>query len=817
MNFIKKEIYSNNMNKNCFHCNLNIPDKTYLPIKYKGKEYNTCCLGCQAVTNSIIKSGLEKYYEQRTKVAKRVTLPNLEILEQIKLYDEQKLQSDFTTIKNNDNNIKQIILIVNLITCPACIWLIEQHLINTDGIISAEINYTNYKAKISWNNNKIKLSDILLKIRQIGYKAYPYETQKYMENNKKEKKTATLRLLVASLSMMQVMMYTLPTYFYKNIGNNYLYILQFATMVLTLPVVFYSAIPFYKGTIRDLKNKTIGMDTPITISIILAFISSFIALIYNKNNAIFFDSISMLVFFLLCGRYLEQNVRKKIADSTEKLAKLIPIFCHKVESSIKNNNIIEFLVANLSPNDLILVKPGENFPVDGLIVKGSSEVNESIMTGESIPVIKNINNKVIAGTTNIINPLIVKVTNVGKNSKLGNIIKLIDFNLSKKPKIAQISNKYASIFLLCILLLSILVFIIWLYKTNITNAIWITISMLIITCPCSLSLATPTALIATTSNLASNGLLIRTANSIEILPKITDIVFDKTGTLTEGNLIITKEFYLKGKKKDLLNIIYSLEKYSEHPSAKAFSKFKNLKQLQVTQIKNIIGKGIEGMINDEKWYLGTLKFLEQISKNKLPNKFDDDNTIIALGKNDGIYAVFYLKDKIKKQSFELINKLKQLNLSVHLLSGDTQNTVKQIANLLKINFFKSRVSPSDKLNYIKNLQTQKKYVLNVGDGVNDAPALAQADVSIAVDKSTDISRCYSDLIMIKNDMNLIYKAIIISKKTLRIINQNFLWAILYNTIAIPIAIMGLSSPAISALGMSISSLLVVLNALRLLK
>ena len=808
--------FSKNMSqKRCFHCGLEVPDGIDLTVSYKNQEEAMCCLGCQAVAQGIIDAGLGQYYEQRTTQPNQPELPPQDILDRIKLYDLPEIQADFVvSIAENES---EAVLMLSGITCAACTWLIEQKLLRLKGVTKVELNYSTQRARVAWDKTQISLSEILLTVQKLGYEACPYDATRADDYMQKERKQSILRLWVAGLSMMQVMMYAVPTYLFGDIEPQFLWILHWASMTLTLPVIFYSAVPFYRGALRDLKNRKVGMDTPITIAILLSFIASSIALFRKEMNGVFFDSISMFVFLLLGGRFLEQSARRKAADATERLVKLIPAFGHRIVD-IEKQTTEECAVAQIQTDDLILVKTGEVIVADGVVVKGQSEVNEAMLTGESMPIMKNIGDTVTAGTVNIDNPLSIRVSNTGNETRLGSIVRLLDSALAQKPKAVQLADRYASVFVAILLIFAVLVFAFWAVHKDGNTALWITVSLLVITCPCALSLATPAALTAAMSSMTKIGMLMTNGTALESLSHIHDAVFDKTGTMTEGRLRLIQTIPLQQNDvSGCLKIAAALEKNSEHPIAQAFCEQEIENLPAVENLKNTIGQGIEGTIDGMTYRIGRESFVSQIA-GKFPENFQHEKgTLIVLGSSQGFQAAFVLNDTIREDAKNMIQSLKNMGIRTHLLSGDHQEAVQNLAQNLGFDTYQAQATPEDKLQYVQHLQQEKRRVLMTGDGVNDAPVLAQADVSVAMVSGADVSRQGSDMVMMNDHLSAIAQAIRIAQRTKKIIHENLIWALGYNAIAIPIAAMGYARPAVAALGMALSSLLVVSNALRLLR
>ena len=806
------------MSSNCFHCGLPVVADAAFPVVYQQVEQATCCAGCQAVAQSIIDAGLDYYYAQRTVDAEKAALPDADILAQLRLYDLPDVQQGFVYVQGE---VKQATLLLEGITCAACVWLIEQSLLRISGVISVSINYSNHRLQVSWQEDQVVLSDILLSIQKIGYQAQPFNQEQQQVLQTKQRKQALVRLWIAGLSMMQVMMYAVPTYLYggtDEIEPVFLWLLHWASMVLTLPVVVYSAVPFYQGAVRDWRNRRVGMDTPISLAIVLAFGASMYALLSKTAAGIYFDSISMFVFLLLGGRYLEQIARRKATDATERLSKLIPVFCHVLPHYPAQDGQ-EGLVAHLKQGDVVLVRAGEVFPVDGCVVSGSTEVNQALLTGESIPVLKEVGQSVQAGTLNVSSPVCVQTTAVGQYTRLSSIVRLLDGAMAQKPKIALLADRYASVFVALLLALAALTMGYWWWTSGFEPALWVVVSLLVITCPCALSLATPTALAAATGFLANRGLLISRGHSLETLAHVTDVVFDKTGTLTTGQFAVTQVQLLGAySSEQAWACAAALERFSEHPLAQALVAVdSNAFEMTPVNVQNTPGQGVQAQMDGLQWAIGRPVWVADLFGLNLSESLQAaSGSWIALGNEQQLVAYFCLQDKLKPDARPLIQRLQDKGMNVHVLSGDGEGAVRSVAQTLNIAQQQAEATPESKLTYVKNLQQQGKTVLMVGDGINDAPVLVQADVSIAVDGGADVAQAGSDLVMVQANMDLVALALHQGKKTRHIIQENLLWAAVYNVVAVPIAMMGFANPWIAALGMAISSLLVTFNAMRLL-
>ncbi|MBP6344824.1 MAG: cadmium-translocating P-type ATPase [Neisseriaceae bacterium] len=808
------------MEKTCFHCGLDVPASLDLPIHIDDESHPACCAGCQAVAQSIIDAGLGAYYTQRTQEAQKAALPPEDVLAQLRLYDLAEVQSSFVSVKEGDR--REALLMLEGITCAACVWLIEQQLLRLPGVINVELNFTTHRARVLWDEAQVKLSDILLRVQSTGYTAHPYDAMRFEEQAKKSRKQALTRLWVAGLSMMQVMMYAVPVYISKTgeIEPTFLWLLHWTSLILTLPVVLYSATPFYHGALRDLKNKRVGMDTPVAIAVLLSFLASFYALVTKVEHGIYFDSISMFVFLLLGGRYLEQIARRKAGDATERLIKLVPAFCHRLVDYPHSQDVTEGLVAKAVVGDVLLVKAGEVIPVDGVVREGEGQVNEAMLTGESRPVDKAVASHVTAGTLNLHSPLIIETEKTGDQTRLAAIVRLLDQALGQKPRLAELADRYATWFVALLLLVSVLTFLGWTYYVDAERALWVTVSLLVISCPCALSLATPAALAAATGNLASQGLLVSRSHALETMAQVTDVVFDKTGTLTHGQMSVREVLPLGSLSvEQALLIAAALEQQSEHPIARAFVVPEGLALPLVTQLVNTAGQGLTALVDGEAWRIGRVSYVAQ-SAGAVPAAlaaWAPEATIVALGNATGFQAAFALDDVIKDSAQAAVTDLQRQGLRVHVLSGDHQSAVQKLATTMGLDDHTAEATPEDKLAYVDALQAAGKSVLMVGDGINDAPVLAKANVSIAMGSGADVAQEGGDMVLVNNDLALVASAHQVAKKTRLIIRENLIWAMMYNLVAMPLAIMGVVTPWIAAFGMACSSLLVLGNALRLLR
>jgi Cu2+-exporting ATPase len=800
----------------CFHCGLPVPDGAHYPIQFEGETKQACCRGCQAVAQTIIDSGQGAYYTHRTALPATPREAEAE-LAQLGLYDLPEIQESF--VRAETENVREAALILENIVCAACIWLNERHIAGLPGVLSVEINYATRRARVRWDNSRIQLSAILKAVSDIGYIAHPFDPGRSDDIFKRERNTAIKRLAIAGLGMMQVMMYALPTYTATDMTVDIRLLMQWASLVLTIPVVLYSAWPFFIGAWRDLRRRTLGMDVPVALGVGTAFVAS----VYNTFSAhgeVYYDSVTMFIFLLLTGRFLEMNARRRAGAAVEELVKLIPAATTRLPHWPARDEE-QVPVARLAVGDHILVRPGETLPADGVVVEGESSVNEAMLTGESLPVSKAMHARVVGGSLNQASPLVVRVDRLGADTRLASIVRLLDRAQSEKPRIGRLADRAAAWFVGLLLVITVAVGLAW-YFIDPSKALWIVVSVLVVTCPCALGLATPAALTTATGRLTRLGLLTTRGHALETLARATDLVFDKTGTLTHGHLSLRRVVPLGGRSAEEVSALAAaLEAGSEHPIARVL-RDAAASPRNATRIRNTPGGGVEGTIDGCEYRLGSPRFAAQTGSPPPPPGSSDGEcpengheSWVALADPSGLLAWFALADTLRPDAAASLVALQQQGLRLHLVSGDTEATVRRTARQLGITEWRATALPEDKLAYVKALQAQGRIVAMVGDGINDAPVLAGAQVSIAMGEGADVAQAAADMVMLGGHLATLADGVALARKTQLIIRQNLGWALGYNLIAIPAAALGHVTPWIAGIGMSASSLLVVLNALRL--
>lgn len=798
-------------NEGCFHCGLPVPPDSDFSTVIDGEARQMCCPGCQAVAQTIVGSGLDTYYRHRTETASAPEITGRKLpaslAQELALYDQSSVQRDFVTAQDG---LQEASLVIEGITCAACVWLLEHHIQGLDGIEKASVNLTSHRARIQWNPASIALSTILTEIYRIGYQAHPWHPNKEEELLASEQKRAMRRLGIAGIGMMQVMMMATALYAgaIQGLETEYQAFIRWTSWLIATPVVLYSARPFFTAALRDIRTRQLSMDVPVSLAIGGAYLASVWATISNTGE-IYYDSVTMFTFFLLIGRFLEMKARHRSGRAGNAMLNLLPTSALRLADGVE-----QLVPANeLSAGDLVRVRPGQTIPADGVIEQGHSSIDESALTGEYLPIQKLEGEAVVGGTINVENPILIRVSEVGAESRLSAIVRLLDRAAEEKPQVARLADRVSSYFVSAVLITATVVGGSW-YMLEPANALWITLSVLVVTCPCALSLATPTALTAATGTLRQHGFLITRGHVLESLARATHIIFDKTGTLTEGNLSLqSTQTAADLNEEQCLQLAATLEAHSEHPIAKAFHPFATATQAE--QINVTVGQGIEGQINSQRYRIGTPEFAAALCAVTDIQQPAQEGKWLLLCDTTRPLAWFRINDQLRREARDTIAQLNALGLQCEMLTGDNSHAVEETAEQLGINSITRGVSPEQKLAHVAQLQAQGAEVIMVGDGINDIPVLAGAQTSIAMGSATDLAKTNADAVLISSDLQRLVDAIQLSRRSRHIIRQNLSWALCYNLLALPLAAFGFVAPWMAAIGMSASSLVVVGNALRL--
>ncbi|NVK41646.1 MAG: heavy metal translocating P-type ATPase [Oceanospirillaceae bacterium] len=799
--------------RSCFHCGRDVPPGSDFIAQIDGKPRTMCCPGCQAVAQTIVDSGLDNYYRHRTgsssapEMAGR-SLPESTLAE-LALYDQPSIQKDF--VHAVDEHRREASLVIEGITCAACAWLLDHHLSRQPGVEQASVNLSSHRMRLCWDDSLTSLGRLLAEIYRIGYQGHPYHPDREEQLLEQEKRRAIRRLGVAGVGLMQVMMYAIALYAgaLQGMEERFVTFIRWASLVIATPVALYAARPFYVAALRDLRSRSLSMDVPVSIAILGAFSASVWATVTDSGE-VYFDSVTMFTFFLLIGRFLEMQARHRTGRAGNALLNLLPT------SALKLADGAELLVpaTELTVGDRVLVKPGHTIPADGIIRRGHSSIDESALTGEYLPVRHREGEAVVGGTLNVENPIEIEISRTGGDTQLSAIVRLLDRAQAEKPATAHTADRVASYFVAAVLATAAGVSLIW-WQIDPSHAFWVTLSVLVVTCPCALSLATPTALTAATGTLRQNGLLITRGHVLESLAKATHIVFDKTGTLTEGNLSLRDVITLRGSREEALRIAAALEAHSEHPIARAFRPFATE---PAEALESHLGQGLEGRIAGRCYRIGKPQFATELCADTAPPPTPDQfGHWLLLCAEDGPIAWLGLDDQLRQDAVDSVRALRALGIEVEMLTGDSSPAARDVAHKLGIERIQAGVTPEQKLAHIRRLQQQGAQLVMVGDGINDIPVLAGAQTSIAMGSATDLAKTCADAVLLTGSLGRLVDAVLLARKCRSVIRENLGWALLYNVLALPLAAAGFIAPYMAAIGMSASSLVVVGNALRLSK
>ena len=790
----------------CFHCGEPVPAGSRYALEIKGIVQPMCCPGCQAVAETILECGLASYYEHRTAPGTKGELVPAE-LAALTHYDLAEVQQDFVT---GSHKVREIQLTVEGLTCAACAWLIERHLGNLAGLHYINVNTTTHRARIKWDPDRLSLSDILKGFAKIGYRAYPFQTHQQEALYAKEVRSYMFRLALAGLGSMQVMMCAVALYMdlFISVEEEFMVYFKWISLLLSTPIMIYSAQPFYVGAWRSLRQGHLSMDVSVSLALIGAFVASMWATVFNTGE-VYYDSITMFVFFLLLGRFLELRARRKASESSSNLARLVPIMATRLDEDGEH----EVAAKTLQVGDRVRVLAGATLPADGIILLGQASLNESMLTGEQLPLLKQAGDAVYAGTINTDAPLEIRVSHRIEESRLAQIMRLQDHALDDKPAIAQMADVLSRHFILVLLFIAAGVWTFWHFHQP-EQAFWVTLAVLVATCPCALSLATPTALTSATARLTRAGILLRRGHVLDVLTRANRIVMDKTGTLTTGNISLTSTEALGNfDEARSLAIARALEAYSEHPIARAFrsNAADDAVLLAASKVTPVIGHGIEGVIEGRHYRLGSARWLG-ISD---AHEAQADGLVIYLADEDQALARFLLTDTLRPDAKALIQAFKAAGLKTTILTGDSSAQADEVARELGVDELVKGVTPDGKLAYLKEHEARGDISIMVGDGINDAPVLAGAHASFAMAGGTDLAKNSADAILLADDLSRLLDARALALRTRKIIKENFAWSIGYNLLVLPLAASGWLPPYVAAAGMSLSSLIVVTNSMRL--
>jgi len=788
----------------CTHCNLTFSEE----VMITENNHYFCCKGCQGVYHLLNDEGLGTFYD---KLGDTKLQPATQETTDLEKFDLDGFKNKY--IKTNEDELDEIHLIIEGIHCSACVWLNEKVLHKLDGVLEASINYTNNKAKIVWDPSTVKLSQIIQTIRSIGYNAYPYDPRLQDERAINARKTYYTRILVAVFGAMNIMWLAIAHYagYFSGIEQSFKNILNVAQFILATPVLFYSGWVFFRGAYYGYKNKIVNMDTLVASGALFAYIYSIYAMLTQRGE-VYFDSVVMIVTFVLVGKYLEVLSKKHAVDTLDSLIGSTPTEVTTLKENVKSLISVE----NIIIGDVIELKPGEKVVIDGKVISGQASFDVSSLTGENEPVYKKIDDDILSGSICLDSVVQYEATADASTSLLSSIVSLLEDSISKKPRIEQLANTISGYFSSIILVIALLTFAGWyFFEGSFEQALIVGISVIVIACPCALGLATPMATLVGVSMAAKRGILFKEATFLETMAKSDVLAIDKTGTLTEGKPTVLKVELLDGFDPDLL---LALVKTSNHPISKGLqsyleSEYKALSPLVLDDIKSIEAKGVKASYQGKQLLGGNAALMEeeQIELNNISTQ----NSLFFFSIKGILVARFELSDTLRVGAKEAIQNIQNLGIKVVMLTGDHEASAKKVAAQVGIEHVHARLLPADKAKFIAEYHDSDHVLVMVGDGVNDAIALASSNIAIAMGKGADVAINVSDVVLLDEKIESIYEAFTLSKRTFRAVKENLGFSLLYNVIAVPLAILGFVNPLVAALSMSLSSLIVVGNSMRI--
>jgi Cu2+-exporting ATPase len=767
-----------------------------------------CCAGCQAVAELIGGGGLSAFYRYRSGPSQR---PTRDAADTWGVYADPTVAAEFITQRGV---LSSLTLIIEGLRCSACGWLIERTVGNLAGVHHISVNAASGRAIVEWQTGVTELPTIMRSIAQLGYTPHPLTAASIGHVHRQERRTALKQLAVAAFGMMQVMMFAVGSYA-AEVGGEILdpvlaEYFRLISLLISLPVLLYAGRSYLVNAWQNVRTRCVGMDLPVGSALLLAFLASAWNTLRGSGE-VYFDSITMFVFFLNLSRFTALSVRHRTNSVSDALAQHLPAIAQRV----KDSGLETVPFRQLQVGDTVLVRSGDVIPVDGIIVSGATLVNAAWLSGESLPIARRTGDVVSCGSINTGSPIHVRATAAAQATSLASIAALLGQAQLQKPEVLRIADRYAAIFLRCVLAVSVAVFTAWLLVDP-AKALPTMLAVLIVACPCAFSIAMPAVLGATTAALARRGVLVTRVDALETLAKIGRVIFDKTGTLTRGAITLRQCQSLGTlAKEECLALAAALERSSEHPIAGAFRVCSGVAAV-AEHITTEPGRGIEGQIAGVRYRIGVPAFVHELRGVDPAVNGSNTNGTLLLGNGQEVLAAFEMSDELREDSILAVHQLQQLGIATEVLSGDSTNAVRQVAERCGIERFNARCLPADKVARVRELQRQGSTVAMLGDGINDAPVLAAADVSIAMGRGAALALAAADCVIVNERPSLLPATIAMARQSVRVARQNLLWSAAYNFTALPLAALGWIPPWAAALGMAASSILVLLNSLRLL-
>jgi Cu2+-exporting ATPase len=793
----------------CFHCGEALARRIPLQVRLRNSEVAVCCPGCRAAAQLVVELGLEDFYRFRTAPAPKPERSSEDWL----AYDEPALAAELT---RPDARGRSVVLMIDGLTCAACSWLITQSLQHQDGIVHVSVNTATGRARVVWDDARIKLSNVLRVIAELGYRPQIVTAGATDAFVQAERRSLLKRLAVAGLGMMQVMMFAVAMYAgdAQGMESDIRAYLRLVSMLVATPVMLYGGWPYFWNAAQALAKRSITMDVPVSLALLLAYGAS-VFNTWRHAGEVYFDSVTMFIFFLTVARYVEMVARHQSTRVSDSLSRMLPVTAHRLTGEGAGEAACDVAVSQLKVGDRLLVRAGEVVPADGLIEGGATQFDESMLTGESLAVDRLRGDRVAAGTINLGSPVQLRVTAAGNATVLSSIVALLNRAQSERPRITRAADHMASRFLALVLAGAAVVCIFWCLAEP-SRAFAATLSVLVVACPGAFSLATLVAVASANAALARRGVLVTNPDAIECLTKVTRVVFDKTGTLTKGVVSVSGCTPLGARSaRECMEIAAALEFESEHPIAQAFAAVP--RSMRAEEVRVIVGGGVAGIVDGKAYRIGTRAFVRSTGVAGVAHEGESDDPCIVLAGEGGELARFAIADEPRAESPAAVSALQGQGLTTEILSGDSLGAVTRLARHCGIAAFAARQSPAEKLGRVKELSHGGEFIAMVGDGINDAPVLGGAGVSIAMSRGSALTLASADLILVGDSLRALPDAFLLARRATRIIRQNLYWAAGYNLLAMPLAAIGWVPPWAAAIGMSSSSILVVLNALRLMR
>jgi P-type Cu2+ transporter len=787
----------------CWHCGEPLL-ATVVHARVGGELRAVCCHGCRAAAEWIEQLGLTDYYSLRTEPA---TKPDpADTADRNGALAWQRAELAQHVVRDLGEGRRETMLFVEGIRCTACVWLIERSLQSLPGVATVQVNALARRARITWSDGKVSLSQILERLARTGYRAWPLHAKALDDLRRQESRDALKRLVVAGFGAMQAMMFAAALYLRgpDALDASADALFRWLGFVVATPVVLYSAAPFFKAATRSLAARRLSMDVPVAVAIALIYAASLFEALRGGGH-VYFDSVSMFVFFLLAGRYLEMRARHHAGDLVDALARLTPSFADRRR---EDHSLERVGVHELRAGDRVHVGEGGLVPADGVLLSATCRVDEALVSGESAPVLRRCGDVLIAGSVLVDGPVDLQVERVGADTVLAGIASLVERAQVERPQLARAGEQAAARFVVRVLSLTVLTAAAW-SVVDPSRAFGAALAVLVVSCPCAFALAVPAAITRALTVLARCGVLVVKPDAIAALAQISHVVFDKTGTLTTPRLTGVETFN-DASPESALRLAAALARESTHPLARAIAAACNDVSLPAAaQVNSKPGLGVYGVVEGRELKLGSSRFVA-------PGRHSpsDDDAILLADRTD-VIAAFHSSEQLRPGMREVIDALKAQGLQLHILSGDAPAKVADIAAKLDIAEWRARASPADKLSELSTMRARGARVLVVGDGVNDAPVLAGADVGVALASGAEIARTSSDVVLAGERLTALVTARRIAREAVAVIQQNQRWALMYNLVAMPLAALGFVPPWLAALGMSFSSLCVIGNALRI--